>query len=343
MAKKSKNIQKEFRNTVFQHHQYWSIGYTERYKDGSEKDFTTFIKAKSYELAKSLLITRLKEDESDVKIKAVQGFMMHKDFKPTSKGRKLGIKEWDQIRSASFPNVHNVIFKHEIPRPEGYSNRFNKTNHEHVKTIGFKKGKDNWNTKNKTGTILPQKDRADFIYIGKWVKWDKALREHTKNEIISALMRNDNNRSHTCVELGYSRSKLYTLMKRFPEIDWLKEYPPPKMTPPRLSTAKRSELQKKAMAKRMAKGEVPFSNLTPEQESSRVSKLRKTKKAKQEERYDHWEPLIKNALDKCGNSRKEAAKMLGIKYSHIAKLMRKMKNRVNWAKEYPTPYSRIQK
>ena len=342
MAKKSQSIQKEFRNTVFQYHQYWSISYTEKYTDGVEKDFTTFIKAKSYALAKHLLVTRLREDNPELQVKAIQGFMMHKDFKPRIKN-KLGVKEWEQIRSASFPNIHNVIFKHEVPRPEGYSNRFNKTNHEHIKTIGFKKGKDNWNTNNKTGTILPQKDRADFIYIGRWVKWDKALRNHTKNEILAALIKNDNNRSHAAKDLGYSRNKLYTLMKRFPEIDWAKDYPPPKMVPPRISTKQRSEIQKKTMKKRMAKGEVPFSTLTLAQDKARLQKIRDTKKIQREKNYDYWEPRLKEALEECGNSRKKAAKMLGIKYSYISKLMRKMNNRVNWAEEYPTPYSRTQK
>ena len=342
MAKKSRSIQKEFRNTVFQHHQYWSICYTEQYKDESEKDFTTFIKAKSYALAKHLLVVRLREDDPDLKIKSIQGFMMHKNFKTRLKG-KLGIKEWEQIRSASFPNVHNVIFKHEVPRPQGYSNRFNKTNYEHVKTIGFKKGKENWSTKHRKGNILPKEHRSDYIYVGKWVKWDKALRNHTKNEILAALIKNDNNRSHAAEDLGYSRNKLYTLMKRFPEIDWAEEYPPPKMTPPRVSTEQRSEMQKKAMEKRMANGEVPFSTLTPEQDEVRLQKIRDTKKIQREKNYDYWEPRIKEALKECGNSRKKAARMLGVKYSYISKLMRKMNNRVNWAEEYPTPYSRIQK
>jgi len=343
MSRKPKSIQKKFRNTVFQHHQYWSICYTERYKDGSEKDFTTFIKAKSYELAKHLLITRLTEDDPHMKVKSIQGFMMHKDFKPSSKKRKLGIKEWEQIRSASFPNVHNVIFKHENPRPDGYTNRFNKTNLNHVKTIGFKKGEDNWSTKNRKGTVLAEEERSNFIYVGKWVKWDKALREHTKNKLISALIKNDNNRSHAAVELGYSRHKFYSLMKKFPEIDWNKDYPPPKMTPPYVAGPERSASQKKVMKKRMANGEVPFSTLTPEQNELRLENMRASKKKKTQKRYDYYIPKMKEALDACNNSRKRAAEHIGIKEGHFRKLIRETMHIVNWVQEYPTPYSRAQK
>jgi hypothetical protein len=34
--------------------------------------------------------------------------------------------DWDSIRSTAFPNLQNVLLKKFIPRPEGYTNRFNK-------------------------------------------------------------------------------------------------------------------------------------------------------------------------------------------------------------------------
>ena len=342
MSKKSQSIQKEFRNTVFQYHQYWSIAYTEKYADGSEKDFTTFIKAKSYALAKHLLVARLKESDPQVKIKSIQGFMMHKDFKPRIKN-KLGVKEWEQIRSASFPNIHNVIFKHETPRPEGYSNRFNRTNHDHIKTIGFKKGESNWSAVHRKGKVRAQEDRVDYIYKGKWVKWDKALKEHTLQKILEALGKHHNNRSRAAKSLGYSRHKFYSLMGKFPEINWAKDYPPPVSVPPKIPSAQRSATQKRIMAERMKSGEIPFSHITAAQEVKRRANIAATHKKQRKERLDHWEPRIREALSECNNSRREAAGLLGIKYSYLFRLMGQLRHGVNWSREYPNCFSRPQK
>lgn len=341
MPRKRKSIQKSFRNKVFTVSQYWNINYTEKYKNGTEKDFKTFIKAKSFDLAKHFLCTKLKEDDPTVKIKALQGFMIHKNYKCQSK-RSLGIEEWDQIRSASFPNVHNVLFKHEVLRPEGYSNRFNSTNYKHLKTIGFKKGSENWSVQNIKGKVMPLDERANKIYIGKWVEWDEGLRDDTKEKLLQSFERHNNNRSLVAKDLGVSRNKVYGLMKKFPEIDWKTDYPAPKQIPPVQRGPEASARAKKTMAKKMAEGFVPFSTMTAEQDSRRRRSIASTFRKQREERLLYWEPKIREALEKCGNSRKESAVLLGVKRSYLDKIMRQLKSKVNWAAEYPTPYSRSQ-
>ena len=54
-GRKPKSLQAKFRAKTFQFHQYWNIGYTERYKNGEEQDFKTFIRAKSFASAKKIL------------------------------------------------------------------------------------------------------------------------------------------------------------------------------------------------------------------------------------------------------------------------------------------------
>ena len=77
MAKRKKNPQQKFRNTEFKHDQYWQLSYTERYSNGSEKDFKTIIKARSYDFAKHILILRVKEDDPLIELKAIQGYFYH--------------------------------------------------------------------------------------------------------------------------------------------------------------------------------------------------------------------------------------------------------------------------
>ena len=132
-------------------------------------------------------------------------------------------------------------------------------------------------------------------------------------------------------------------MKKFPEIDWNKDYPPPKMTPPYVAGPERSATQKKVMKKRMANGEIPFSTLTPEQNELRLQKMRETKKKKTQKRFDYYIPKMKEGLEACDNSRKRAAEHIGIKEGHFRKLIRETKHIVNWTEEYPTPYNRAPK
>ena len=63
MGRKKRNIQWKFRRMHFDSHRYWQISYTEKYPDGTEKDYRTFVRSKSYKQAKKILQMRLEEDE----------------------------------------------------------------------------------------------------------------------------------------------------------------------------------------------------------------------------------------------------------------------------------------
>jgi hypothetical protein len=339
MNRHKKNFQYKARRTNYAVHQYWNINYTEKYKDCSEKDFKTFIKAKSYESAKAILLKRLREDNRYIKIKSVHGFMFHKNYKASDKPR-LRIQEWEQIRKASFPNQHNVLFKYEVKRDESKSNRFNSTDHEHLKSIGFKSGDSNWSVKNVKGKIKPLDQRSHMIYKGKWVSWDKESRNNTRREIIDALIKNNNNRKKSAKYLNIGRNKLYTLMSRFPEIDWNKDYPVPKPFSNSKKASKEvySAAAKKSMKKRMDKGHLPF-NLTAEQEKKRIANREKHNvklRAERDIRLERQIKLIKKALALNNNIRNKAADSLGWKTSYLSKVMGLTKHLVNWNVEFPS-------
>tara|TARA_Y100001938_G_C8086320_1_gene432283 strand:+ start:38 stop:1078 length:1041 start_codon:yes stop_codon:yes gene_type:complete len=338
---RKKNFQYKARRTVYHVDQYWNINYTEKYSDGTEKDFKTFIKAKSYAFAKEILLKRLREDDPSIKIKAVQGFMFHKGYCSVEKSH-LKAKDWEQIRNASFPNANHTLFKYEVPRDPSKTNRFNSTNYEQIANIGFKAGEDNWSVKNIKGKTLPLEERSHMIYKGKWIPWDKVCRDNTRREIIAALIKSKNVRRDAAKLLNMSRNHLHRIMSRFPEVKWNDEYPPPapfenarKPDPKVMSAA-----AKKAMKKRMDNGEVPF-QLTPEQEKrrqeGRLKHIARQKKAKKE-RLQKQIPLVKEALNHSGNHRRKAAEYLGWTVSYLSKVMQETKSVVNWAVEYPTKH-----
>ena len=211
------------RTTLYKTSKYWNFIFTEVYIDGSEKDFKTIIIAKSYLLATEFLKSKVIEDNPSSKVKGVLGYLLH--AKSTIHDKKLGIKEWAQIRAAAFPNENNILFKLERIRPKGNTCRWNSNNANHLKGLGFKKGKMNWNELNTKGKSLPKEDRAHMIYQGKWKKWDPELRKIQKDELIGALIKSGNCRSSASKELNIGRHRLYALLAKFPEVDWAKDYP----------------------------------------------------------------------------------------------------------------------
>lgn len=337
-GRKKLNIQTKARRQHFNFHQYWNISYTERYIDGTEKDFKTFIRAKSYALAKDVLTRRLKEDDPDIKLKAVQGFMFHNNYKSDT-GKTLGIEEWEQIKNSAFPNSSNTIFKFNVPRPDWKSNRFNSTDHEHLKTIGFKKGKDNWSTIHRKGKSLAYELREGKVWVGyEWRDWDKHEMEDVKKRVISALILHNNNRSKAAKELGMNRNSLYKLMSRIVGVDWNEEYPIVRLPPPRVSKEQRSATQKRVMAEKMKTGYIPFSNLTEEQKIKKSKNLKATWEKRRIKKLNEFIPLAKKALANCNNSRSKAANMIGIKKGLFSKMMAQTKHLVNWSKDFPNNY-----
>lgn len=332
-----KNCQYKFRKKDFKFHQYWIIYFTECHPDKPEIDYVTFIKAKSYQIAKVILKSKSKEENPKIKLKSIQGFMLHKTYKNYRHTQGLSIQDWENIRSSSFPNISNFLFKKEIPRPEGYTNRFNKTDTEQLKTIGFKKGKENWSHKHRKGQHLPKDQRKGKKWDGgKWVDWSKSEIDHTKNQIISALMATKNNKKASAKLLGICRNKLYSLMSRCEHPDWWnKNYPSPKRIPPKATKEERSLAQKKVMAKRKLDGKVIF-QMNESQKLKRLENLKISHKNRSESTRKSLILKIKNALSHNSNSRAEAARSIGVKPNTFRAWMCKTKDLVDWSKEYPT-------
>ena len=330
------NIQSQFRQKNFNIVQYWNINYTEHGPNGTQVDYKVFIKARSYEEAKYFLQARLSEQDPPTKAKAIHGFMFHAKYK-NAYNIKLGVEEWRQIRAASFPNPNNVLYKLEIPRDPHKTNRFNTTDFEHLKKIGFKSGEDNWAAIHRKGVIRPIEERAGMIYRGKWVKWDEDLMNATRKSLINALVTWGGNRSQAAKSLNISRNKFYSLMKKFPEIDWALSYPVIRRAPPPIPTEQRSLLSKKVMNERMTKGEKPF-NLSVEDEAKRMANMKESMRIKREKRWDKKIPEVKDALDRTSNCRVKAAEYLNMNITALRKFLRQTKHLVNWSELYPSKY-----
>lgn len=341
-GRKSAPCQKKFRKTLFPYHQYWIVYFTEKYSDNSEKDFVTFIKAKSYELAKSILKRRVLEQDQNIKLKSVVGYLLHSKYKNTYTGDRLSLEDWDNIKQSAFPNINNFLFKKENPRPEGYSNRFNKTDYKHLKKIGFRKGKDNWISKNRRHKIKSIHDRKGLIWSGaEWVAWDKEEMLKTKNKLVDSLIMHANNRSKAAEHLKIGRTKMYKLMCRCEKIEWWNtNFPPPKRIPPRVSAEQRSATQKKVMALRKLNGETDWfgKNANNEIESKRLRNLKLSKAKERDEYRKSLIPKIRNALEENGNSRAKAAMFLNVKRGTLKAWMQRTKCWVDWNKEYPCNY-----
>ena len=155
------------------------------------------------------------------------------------------------------------------------------------------------------------------------------------------MILSDGHRSNAAKHLGLDRNSLHRIMSRISDIDWNKEYPPPKP----FANAKpvcrklRSKIQKKVMAERMANGEVPFSKLTDEQRDRRRTNAIKAKSEQREAAIRKNIPIIRDALEKNNNIRAKAANYLNVKPSWLYKWMIKTKHVINWSKDHPSPYS----
>jgi hypothetical protein len=224
-AKKSRQL--AFLKTLFQYDQYWSIHYTE-YNDLniSGKDYKTIIRSRSAELAKDILRKKVSEDNKGSKVKALRLFMLHKDS--IINDLSLNLKDWSCIKKCSFPNEVNTIFRFEVCRPKGYTNRFNKMNQGSNPNNGFKKGHAKFSFPSYT---MEEKSRMLWKR-GKWHPWPESERQAFKQKIIFALKSNNNNRGKAANYLGIHVRYFQKLLKdKFIEVDWRKEYPPPIVLP----------------------------------------------------------------------------------------------------------------
>lgn len=339
-GRKRKTSQYKFRRQTFPFHQYWLMYFTEKYIDGVEKDFASFIKAKSYNTAKTILKLKCREDNKEVKLKGVSGFMLHKDYTNTVTQKKLTIEDWSNVKKSAFPNLNNFLFKKFNPRPEGYTNRFNKCTSEDVKNKGFKKGDDNWSRKNRKGVSKKISERKGLVWNGgAWVKWDKEEMKKVKNQIVEALIIYKHSRSKAAKHLEMGRGTLYKLMSRCADKSWWdKRFPIVKSLPPRVPREQRYATQKRVMAERRAKGIKPFGKLE-DVEEKRLANLRASKAKERDEYRKSLIPKIEKALSENNNVRTLAAQSLNVKYGTLKAWMKRTSCWVNWSEKYPSRYN----
>ena len=344
-----KNLQQKLRLKKFNYHQYWDVLYIEDYKDGSHKTFATIIKAKSSELVKKIIKQKVGEDIDGAKVKFLQLNMFHKDYSSKKYG-KLSLEQWSNIRNAAFPNMLNALHKKHIPELDCLRDkrRQNLKYQQELRgpedVIGFKKGKNNWSSLNRSKEALPKDKRSGKVWTGGcWVDWDSDDMERTKNSIINALIVNDNVRMKAAEYLGMNRDVLRRLMLRIPDVDWDKDYPPPKPfenVNRNLTQEQRkaiSERMKKVMKERMEKGENPFSHFSKEELSKIRAKAHATSSQRRQQTIKSNIPIIKEALLKNGNIRRRAALYLGKSEKWLKYWMDSSNDIVNWDKNYPCP------
>jgi len=347
--RRKKNLQQKLRVKKFEYHQYWDVLYIEDYKDGTYKTFAAIIKAKSADLVKKIIKQKVAEDTEGSKVKFLQLNMFHKKFVSKKYG-KLTLDQWENIRNAAFPNISNVLHKKHMLHLDGLREMRRETlKRQNLERgpdnqIGFKKGKDNWSSINRPKEALPKDQRQGKIWTGgHWKEWDRDDLEKTKNSIINALIINNNVRTKAAEYLGMNRGHLRTIMLRIPNIDWDKEYPPPKPfsnVNRNLTQEQRdniSKRMKKVMQKRIANGEAPFAHLSKEQADAARKKGQEKAAARRKESIKKNIPIIQDALSANGNIRRRAALYLGKSDKWLQYWMDSSSHLVNWNKEYPCP------
>tara|TARA_B100000085_G_scaffold221196_1_gene206099 strand:- start:4554 stop:4964 length:411 start_codon:yes stop_codon:yes gene_type:complete len=111
-------LQAKFRLKRFSCDQYWKLTYTLFKNKSAEDIFVSVVKSRSYEFAKKILIEKIKDDDPNIKIKNINGWMFHKNFlfnRSTKKDLNLiNIKDWEDIKKCSFPNENNYLFKFHL-------------------------------------------------------------------------------------------------------------------------------------------------------------------------------------------------------------------------------------
>lgn len=205
--------------TEYSYDQYWSIHYTEVYSDRTERDYKLIIKARSSILAKKILQKKVKEDNARHKVKSFTCNLLQ--INSTIDNLKLTLKDWEHIKTCSFPNSANILFKYLKARPKGYTSRFGPQ--KSPSRFYFQEHHPKFETYSP-----PEKDKPYMIYDGKWKPWPKKEREALRDKIKLALSFCGNNRTEAAEHVGVSPRYLRKLMQtKFVEVDWAKDFPPP--------------------------------------------------------------------------------------------------------------------
>lgn len=251
---KKLNRQTTYKKQKFSYDQYWYILYTETSSDKTELDFKTIVKARSASSAEAILNKKVKEDDVSAKVKSFQIFMLCSKCRVD--GLRLNAEDWSHIHKAAFPNAANHLFKYIIPRPKHFNNRYGFTRPP-TNSRKYKKG-------HKLNSTVPDSQKPYMqCKFAKWVPWPKEERESLKEKIKLHLSLNNNNRTYAAKSLGvHVRTLLRWMSQKFIDVNWQKDFPPPKPVI-NLSNADKIKRDNKSRETNKLKSKIFIANLAP--------------------------------------------------------------------------------
>jgi len=350
---RSKIKQKDVRRKKFSHNQYWGISYTECYKSGGERDFKTIIKARSAELAKEILVARLKEDEGFLKIRTVTISMVHDCWHIADLRRKLSIGQWEAIRNISFPNDWNKIFKFEKKRIKGQFNRYNVPHtvlsEEHRAKLTKACAKlVQTHLKDSFKPLCPE--LAEICASKKYCKTScqrkgfATLRDPRHVTLELAYLKRVMKKYHGNINWAADatnnhRSVFRRALKRFPEVDWKTEFPLTQTRPPAQNSMASPESRAKLAKTLREMGHRPPPNQKGTKQYAKwLNSITPTLKTKKEKLYRGWKERLVGALRENHHKRTETAEALGISVGYMNRLMNRFaKEDHEFEKEFWSP------
>ena len=212
MGRRKKPIQLKVKNVKFQFDQYWSIKYTEISPGSTDQDYKVIIKSRSSELARRILKNKSKESNPGCKLKGISINMLHTNS--VINGLRLTVKDWECIKDAAFPNSVNVLFRFTSLRTEK----------QKVQLVKLRKTQPKFNV-NKISQNFSKEEKNHMRWEGKWKPWPKAERDAFKERMSIGLKLNNNCRFKAAKYIGVSQRYFQQLLKKFPEVDWVNDFP----------------------------------------------------------------------------------------------------------------------
>ena len=183
---------------------------------GTQKDYYTYLRADDYEEAKVILKDYFKRKFNPLnKIKYVRVYEIRKGRK--FKNVLIDDNTWGLMVGAAFPNSTDYLSMSEIERKSKH--RWNIPDKPKINN-GFKAGTENWAYKNMKGKSLPEEERRNVRYDGKWkeISEEEVLEE--KESLITALKECGGNKSKAAKKLNLNRNTFYKRLRRHPDTDW---------------------------------------------------------------------------------------------------------------------------
>tara|TARA_Y100001963_G_scaffold56242_1_gene78650 strand:- start:5777 stop:7039 length:1263 start_codon:yes stop_codon:yes gene_type:complete len=341
--KVSKVDQKKSRRQKFSSDRYWCISYTEKSIHGVERDFKTFIKARSAKLATEILEGRLKEDKEFSRMSTAVASLVHKKWNIRALHKPLTISQWAAVRALSFPNDRNKVFKFEKERQKGQVNRLNTAQKElseerktHLRKMAYNLSQEY--LKDTFKPLCPKLREECTQRAYKARKGYASLNNPDHKERELTFLRNlmqecGGNKQYAADSIGVSRSVLYRALKRFKgDVDWEKEYPLTYTRPvPNTMECPKARANLARTLKKIGHRPPPNKRGTPQYKKWKktISASWKEKSAKM---TAEWKNKLIKALRDNHHHRQNTATALGISVGYMNRLM------TDFAKEDPEFY-----